>query len=507
MSRPGGSNNKGGQTGTDEDTDPIDHIHDSSGGETSDKGMSNCQNPGNSLESISVGISSNKTKVLLISFVAIFSAFVVEITLGVIYNSLVLITDSIHALLDCTVTAVLLVAARLAMRPPDADHTYGHGKIESLGGMMGGIAILILAGFFIYESLHRLQSPPPSVLPGLMAIAGGLYTIGIDVFRITILGRHLKHSHGGSTTVKADFYHAIMDLGSTAVAIVGIVLAYVVSYQADFVAALILGGVLAALSVKLVYRTALDLTDVISPELVADVRRITDATEGVTRTGPVLMRRSGDAVFVDITISLRGDASFDQAHEISHNVERNVAAKIPKVVVMVHFKPDWSGVPHEAKILEIAMKVKGVRGAHNVVTHKTGDKEYANLHIMVDSTMDLREAHKISEYLEQKIVEEIPEIVHTTIHLEPFTEMPQNFELEDKLLSERVMSIIKEYPQVRKVGRIVSLNFENAFKIDVDCSFDGNLSIEEVHGLVSDMERSIARSIGSVAITIHTEPI
>src|SRR3972149_2691421 len=158
-----------------------------------------------------------KTKVLQISLLAIFSAFIVELVFGLISNSLGLITDSIHALLDSVVTAILLLAARLAIKPPDEEHTYGHGKIESLGGMIGGIAIFLIAGFFIYESIQRLQSPLPSTLPGVFAI-------------------------------------------------IGIVLVSYGFYNGDFVAALILGVVLVILSLKLMHKTALDLTDIISPE-------------------------------------------------------------------------------------------------------------------------------------------------------------------------------------------------------------------------------------------------
>ena len=155
-----------------------------------------------------------KTKVLQISLLAIFSAFIVELVFGLVSNSLGLVTDSIHALLDSVVTIILLLAARMAIKPPDEEHTYGHGKNESLGGMIGGIAILLIAGLFIYESIQRLQSPP-SILPGLFAIIGGLYTIGIDIFRIILLRKSIKKI--GGTTLKADFYHAFMDLGSTIV--------------------------------------------------------------------------------------------------------------------------------------------------------------------------------------------------------------------------------------------------------------------------------------------------
>ena len=133
-----------------------------------------------------------RARVLQISLFAILSAFVVEFVIGLGSNSLGLITDSIHALLDSVVTVILILAARMAIKPPDAEHTYGHGKVESLGGLFGGIAILLIAGFFIYESIDRIQSPVPDVLPGLIALTAGFYTIGVDIFRIVLLRSSIK---------------------------------------------------------------------------------------------------------------------------------------------------------------------------------------------------------------------------------------------------------------------------------------------------------------------------
>ncbi len=445
-----------------------------------------------------------RTKVLQISLLAIFSAFVVELIFGLISNSLALITDSIHALLDSVVTIVLLLAARFAMKPPDAEHTYGHGKIESLGGLIGGIAIFLIACFFIYESINRLQSPPPSILPGLFAIIGALYTIGIDIFRIVLLRKSIKKI--GGATLKADFYHAFMDLGSTVIVIVGIVLISYGFYYGDFVAALILGGLLAVLSVKLIYRTALDLTDIISPELVKNVREIATSTKGVIDANPILMRRSGDTFFVDITISLRGDTSFENAHEISNNVERNIKNRISNASITIHFEPNWKDVPLDAKILDIAKSVDGVKEVHNVSTHKTRGGTYSDLHVMVNKEINLLAAHKISEIVEQKIQENIPEIKHATIHLEPFVTVPENFNLEDKIVEEEIRTVLEKYPEIKKIGRIISLNFENILKIDIDCSFDKELSIEKVHDLTSKIEHVIRTEIKNAVITIHPEP-
>ena len=145
----------------------------------------------------------------------------------------------------------------------------------------------------------------------------------------------------------------------------------------------------------------MDLTDVISPELVKNVREISNSTKGVMETGSILMRKSGDVIFADVTISLRGDTSFEKAHEISDRVEKNIKNKIPNTGITIHFEPNWKNIPLDGKILEIAKSVKGVKGVHNVITHKTKGKSYCNLHVMVNREINLVSAHKISEIIEE----------------------------------------------------------------------------------------------------------
>src|SRR5256885_16457644 len=100
-----------------------------------------------------MSLQNLKTNTLRLSLAVIISAFVVEFIIGIFSNSLALVTDSVHAVLDSIVTAILLVAARWATKPPDREHTYGHGKIETIGSFIGGIAILVIACFFIYEAI------------------------------------------------------------------------------------------------------------------------------------------------------------------------------------------------------------------------------------------------------------------------------------------------------------------------------------------------------------------
>ena len=100
----------------------------------------------------------------------------------------------------------------------------------------------------------------------------------------------------------------------------------------------------------------------------------------------------------------------------------------------------------------------------------------------------------------------MPEIEHATIHLEPFVKIPENFNLEDKVTEEKIKIILEKYPEIKKIGRIISLNFENILKIDIDCSFEKELSIEKVHDLTSEIEHIIRAEIKNSVITIHPEP-
>jgi divalent metal cation (Fe/Co/Zn/Cd) transporter len=66
--------------------------------------------------------------------------------------------------------------------------------------------------------------------------------------------------------------------------------------------------------------------------------------------------------------------------------------------------------------------------------------------------------------------------------------------------------MLKQFSEIKKIGRIRSLNFENILKIDIDCSFDKELSIEKVHDLTSEIEHVIRTKIKNSVITIHPEP-
>ncbi|HEX2170409.1 MAG TPA: cation diffusion facilitator family transporter [Nitrososphaera sp.] len=481
----------------------------------------------------SADVEGIKKSALLWSLVAIVSVFAFEFVAGIFTNSLALITDSTHALLDAVVTAILIIAIRLALKPKDIDHTYGHGKIETVGGFIGGIALFVVAVFFIHEAVMRLlysssssmESASVVVVPGTIAFAALIYTLAVDGFRIGILGRAMKktsaHIAGSTitTTLKADFLHAFADLASTTVAFVGLWLVTTGFQYGDSIAAIILASLLSYLSVRFAYQNAMELTDVISPRLVGSVQQAANETEGVLHSDDIKMRRVGSEIFVEATIALPAQISFESAHDISAKVEGNIAKslsgagmRVKPRNITVHFEPVLgTTMPVELLIESAASQVSGVRGVHNVIISKISNSNSidVSLHIQVNRSATLVKAHSIANAVEESIKRQLASVGNITVHLEPVISDVVGMErIAEGTMHDSIRNIlIGGASAVKKIDRIgIYRTAENTFKIDISCSFSSEMTIEQIHDRVSEVEKEIRTNYPGSIVTIHAEP-
>lgn len=452
-----------------------------------------------------------KRNALRISLLAIASVVVFEFTAGLITGSLALLTDGTHALLDAVVTLILIIAVNLAARPRDIDHTYGHGKIETVGGFIGGSALFAVAIFFIYEATVRIAGPASLVVPGTIGFAAAIYTLGVDVLRITVLGRAARMTR--ATTLKADLYHAVADFASTSVALIGLWLVTTGFVQGDSIATIILGAFLTYLSGRFAYQNVVELTDRISPRLVQTVRSAVAGTEGVVECRDLKMRRVGREIFAEATIALKADMSFEKAHETSAQVERNIAASLSdgKSSVTVHFEPVYSpDLPAESIIERAASRVGGVKGVHNIIVSRvgtTGQLE-VSLHIQVNRSASLGEAHAIASAVEDSVKVQLKDAGNVTVHQEPLLPPFAGIEpVSDAKMQESIRSIVLASSGIKGVGRIATFRTaDDVLKIDAECVFGSQATIEQVHERVTDIENRIRARYPGSTVTIHAEP-
>jgi len=451
-----------------------------------------------------IGKSSTKIRVLQLSFIAIASVVVFEGIVGLLTNSLAILSDAAHAAFDTVTTLILLVTTQLSLKPPDEEHLYGHGKIELIGGLIGGVALIGLSAFLIIEAATRIQyNVEIDHLPiGFWAVG---YTLAVDVFRMgTLWGRD-----EGSLTVRASLYHALSDFASTIIALIGFGLAYVgFDHRADAAASIVLASLLIYLSAGLVRTSGFELSDAISKSVVAEIRKQIIRTKGVETCKELKVRKVGTRTFVETTICVPSSMGLTEAHDVASQIENNITRLYGDSSVTVHIEPVGAEKTVAKQIEGLATAVEGVRGVHNLTSVFSGGKLYITLHALVDPQLPIEQAHDMAERIEANLTRQIANIENVTVHIEPSAPtIRREFAIEDADVRRVIRQIVEAHPNIRRARRVVTYVSEKRRYINVDCVFDKGISVEAMHDTASHVEAEIKRRFREAVVTIHAEPL
>ncbi|MEM2981575.1 MAG: cation diffusion facilitator family transporter [Candidatus Bathyarchaeia archaeon] len=445
----------------------------------------------------------SKIAALKVSLILIASVVAVEATAGFIANSLALLGDASHAAFDAVTTMILLLTARLGAKPPDIDHTYGHGKIETLGGMLGGLMLLLLSFILVYESASRLLDGNFVISPGPLGFSAVLYTMTVDLARITVLKRA-----GSSITVKTDLLHALSDFGSTMIALLGLVLASLGHYGGDSFAGVVLGLLLGYLSLDTVKRTSLELSDATSSDLLSKIRETILKTEGVSECKKLRVRRVGERVYIDSKITVQGDVELDEAHAIASRVETNLAMLIGDVDVTIHVEPGISNLFIERQVKNFTREIESVKEIHNLKILCLKDGIHLAFHARVDPKIDLIKAHDIADHLEKIIYEKIPGVKDVFVHLELYQDGISRAEpLEDPEIIRKIYWIVSQHREIKTLKKSRVYVTEGKLHIYLDCSLDKGKSVDAAHRILSHVEEDLKEIFPNSVVEIHSEPV
>jgi len=453
---------------------------------------------------MATGKRITKVKAIQLSFVAIASVVVFEGIVGILTNSLAILSDAAHALFDTVTTLVLLVTTKWSLKPPDEDHLYGHGKMEAIGGLIGGIALVGLAGFLFSQAIPRILLPEQVVKHELIGFGAVGYTMAVDFFRIgTLWGRGED-----SVTVKASFYHAIADFASTIIALLGFGLTFIGGDdRVDATASIVLASLLVYLTIGLIRSSGAELSDAISKNVVAEVRKEIMSTQGVVICRELKARRVGSKTYVETTICVSSSIGLIEAHNVASQIETRINKLYGDASVTVHIEPVGPEKPIKKHIESLATEVEGVKSVHNLSSVYSRGKLFITLHATVDPDMPLEKAHSIAEEIEKNLKREISDIENVTVHIEPYAPGIQRESLADDAQMRRTITqIVTAHPSIKSVQRVVTYVSEKRHYINIDCSFDRSVSVEAMHDTVSHVESELKNRFRETVITIHAEP-
>jgi cation diffusion facilitator family transporter len=441
-----------------------------------------------------------------------------KVFLAVATGSLGILSEALHSGLDFIAAILTYLSVRVADTPADAEHPYGHAKVESFSAFVETALLLLTALYVIYEAFHRLLFREVHIVPSLLAIGLLASMAGVDVARSRALERAARKYE--SEALEADALHFSTDVWSTLVVLFGIACAWAGEQlglrwldYADPVAALGVAGVIIWVGARLGRRTLDALLDVAPAGLQERIAEAVSQLDGILSIDRLRVRRAGRHHFVDITIGVPRGHSFEQVHAISEAVERRVQ-ELVAADVMVHMEPRARPGEHLFDWIRALAQRRGL-AIHEVSAPQLDGRLFIELHLEVHESLSLREAHRRATELEDDIrnssaIQGAAGAADVTIHIEPLgARIPQAVEREDlaAAVQNYVNSLREKYAEMGNCHGVAVRHAERKLVVTCHCAMDGGLPITQVHDVTQAVEDRVKEEFPQIdRVTVHPEP-
>lgn len=260
---------------------------------------------------------------------------------GIFGHTYALVADAAESLLDVLTSLFVWAGFRVAARPPDEDHPYGHGKAESLAALAVAVFVFSMAGLVGWHAVQEIRTPHRAPEWWTLLVLAGVIVVKL-IFsrRMKALGREV-----GSTALGAEAMHHWSDAMTSAAAFLGIGIALWGGpgwETADDWAALFACIIIAINGGGILQRALGDVMDTAVPaEFEAEVRAIARAVPGVLALDKCRVRKSGLSHLVDIQVRVDGGMTVREGHDIAHAVKDALLDSAPHAIsdVSVHVEP------------------------------------------------------------------------------------------------------------------------------------------------------------------------
>ena len=294
---------------------------------------------------IHTAAEDEKRNAAMSSVIAAVGLTVMKLVAGLATGSLGILAEAAHSGLDLVAALVTYMAIRISSMPADRKHPYGHGKVENLSALVETLLLLVTCAWIFYEAFHRIFFHLIDVQVTAWSFVVMFISIAVDVSRSRMLSRTAKKHN--SQALEADALHFSTDVWSSAVVIFGLVgvmvggrfpkLAFLA--QADAVAAILVALIVVYVSIRLGSRTVEALLDSAPQGMEEQIVRSVEVLPNIRDCHSVRIRSSGAQHFIDVHVSLDGELSLKQAHDLTEHVEEVIQGIVPEADVTVHPEP------------------------------------------------------------------------------------------------------------------------------------------------------------------------
>lgn len=265
-----------------------------------------------------------------------------------ITGSVALFSDALESTVNVATAIAALIAIRVAERPADTNHPYGHHKAEFFSAVLEGVMIVIAALLILRESLFAFLDPAPieAAFEGILVNGAATLANAVWCWVLITRGRRLR-----SPALVADGRHLFADVVTSAGVAAGLLAAIATGWWVldPVMAALVALNILWSGS-KLIRESVSGLMDEAVSEETMKVIREVISTEagGAVEAHDLRTRHAGRLTFIDFHLVVPGETSVLDAHEVCDRVEAALKQAVPDANITIHVEPE-----HKAKMTGI----------------------------------------------------------------------------------------------------------------------------------------------------------
>ncbi len=436
-----------------------------------------------------------------------------KIVVGVTTGSLGILSEAAHSALDLIAALLTYLSVGVSDKPADADHQYGHGKVENFSAFVETGLLLLTCIWVIYEAIVRLFFRRVEVEPSVWAFAVMLISMAVDYWRSRALGRIATKYD--IQALEADALHFSTDIYSAGVVVLGLALIlagriYNLDWLrlADPIAALFVAGVIVSVSWRLARRTIDALLDAAPAGVRAQITDAVSHVDGVLEIGRVRIRRSGNRYFADLAVGLARTVTFQRSEQLVEAVTVAVRGILPDADVTVQ------PLPRAQRSENIFDRIRAVATRHNLNVHDITVQDFdgqlhVEQHVELDERMTLKDAHDQVTELEADMRHDVPEIAAILTHIEsePATiEKPEEL-VRDADLERQLKVVATGFPDVLDVHEFVITRVRGRLYVSCHCTIADNLSLVRVHDIQTELEIRFKQAAPELfRVLIHPEP-
>jgi cation diffusion facilitator family transporter len=297
-----------------------------------------------------MGIEHAKGRAAALSVASNTTLIALKLIAGVATGSIAVLTEAVHSSIDLLASIVAFVSVRKADEPADAEHRYGHQKMENLAAAIEGALILFGAAIITYEAIARLIHGGHVHTLGVgIAVIGASAVVNVIVSRI--IARRARET--SSVALAGDATHLSTDAVSSAAVLVGLVLIAIThDYWIDPVVALLVAAGIVFAGVRLLMRSSRALVDEALPE--GDLETIRTAISevgeprGMVGFHKLRTRSAGSRRYIDVHVQFAAGTTLEEAHWAAHAMTDAIHARLDGTDVLVHIEPADRVLPEGA---------------------------------------------------------------------------------------------------------------------------------------------------------------